>query len=147
MTESPPELPTAPPRPVFRTSEKVLLIGTMAIYGSQAEASQLIPRQWREFRQTHPALGSTAKFYGASPCAGDRKIHYLTGVDQASLASPVGESSLGKSLIAQSRMDTDPANFLEGRQLLDGRRAAKILVTSSPLVIGVHRRRIGPKGR
>ncbi len=68
------------PQPVFRTAGEVLLIGTMAIYNSQAEASESIPKQWREFRLSHPALGSDSKFYGASPCTGDRKIHYLTGV-------------------------------------------------------------------
>jgi len=85
---------TERPHPVFRTSENVLLIGTMAIYDSQAEASQLIPHQWREFRQAHPALGSSSKFYGASPCTGDRKIHYLTGVDQESLESSIGGERL-----------------------------------------------------
>jgi AraC family transcriptional regulator len=68
------------PNPVFRTIEEVSLIGTTATYDSQAEASQGIPRQWRSFRQAHPALESSSKFYGASPCTGDRKIHYLTGV-------------------------------------------------------------------
>jgi len=66
--------------PVFRTIEEVSLIGTMAIYDSQAEASQSIPQQWRAFRLAHPALESSSKFYGASPCTADRKIHYLTGV-------------------------------------------------------------------
>lgn len=59
-----------------------MLIGTMAIYDSQAEASRHIPHQWREFRLAHPELGSSAKFFGASPCTGDRKIHYLSGVAQ-----------------------------------------------------------------
>jgi len=68
------------PNPVFRTTGEVLLIGTMATYNSQAEASQGIPQQWRAFRLAHPALESSSKFYGASPCTGDRKIHYLTGV-------------------------------------------------------------------
>ena len=68
------------PNPVFRTIEEVSLIGTMATYDSQAEASQGIPQQWRAFRLAHPALESSSKFYGASPCTGDRKIHYLTGV-------------------------------------------------------------------
>jgi len=72
------------PNPVFRTTEEVLLIGTMAIYSSQDEASQLIPRQWREFQQAHPALESKSKFYGASPCTDDRKIHYLAGIAQES---------------------------------------------------------------
>jgi len=68
------------PTPVFRTIEDVLLIGTMAIYDSQAQASERIPHQWREFRFSHTALDSSSEFYGASPCTGDRKIHYLTGV-------------------------------------------------------------------
>lgn len=68
------------PNPVFRTIEEVSLIGTMAIYNSQADASQGIPQQWRAFLQAHPALASSSKFYGASPCTDDRKIHYLTGV-------------------------------------------------------------------
>jgi hypothetical protein len=70
------------PQPVFRTAEEVLLVGTMAIYNSQAEASESIPKQWREFQLTYPALGSNSKFYGASPCTDDRKIHYLAGVAQ-----------------------------------------------------------------
>ena len=68
------------PDPVFRVIEKVSLVGTMAVYDSQADASERIPRQWREFRLGHPELGSSAEFYGASPCTGDRKIHYLAGV-------------------------------------------------------------------
>jgi AraC family transcriptional regulator len=82
------------PDPVFRTIEDVLLIGTMSIYDSQAQASQDIPRQWREFRLTHPALGSRSKFYGASPCTSDRKIHYLTGVAQESPESLIGGERL-----------------------------------------------------
>ena len=70
------------PSPVFRTIEGVLLIGTMAIYDSQAEVSERVPHQWREFRSSHSALGTDSGFYGASPCTGDRKIHYLTGVAQ-----------------------------------------------------------------
>ena len=54
----------------------------MAIYNSQAEASERIPQQWRAFRLTHSAPGSSSRFYGASPCTGDRKIHYLTGIAQ-----------------------------------------------------------------
>lgn len=72
------------PNPVFRRAEDVVLIGTMAIYDSQAEATDRIPQQWRAFRLAHPELGSSSKFYGASPCTGDRKIHYLTGVAQES---------------------------------------------------------------
>jgi predicted transcriptional regulator YdeE len=52
----------------------------MAIYDSQAEASLGIPHQWRAFRLAHPALEDSSKFYGASPCTPDRKIHYLAGV-------------------------------------------------------------------
>lgn len=85
---------TERPHPVFRTSENVLLIGTMAIYDSQAEASRLIPHQWREFQRTHPVLGSSSTFYGASPCTGDRKIHYLTGVDRESSEGPIGGERL-----------------------------------------------------
>ena len=69
------------PNPVFRTiAEEVSLIGTMATYDSQAEATQGIPQQWRAFRLAHPALENNSKFYGASPCTGDHKIHYLTGI-------------------------------------------------------------------
>ena len=72
------------PIPVFRTMEELLLSGTMAIYESQAELSELVPRQWRQFRLRHPELSSDAEFYGASPCTNDRKIHYLTGVARGS---------------------------------------------------------------
>jgi hypothetical protein len=72
------------PNPVFRTAGEVLLTGRMAIYGSQAEASEGIPGQWRLFLGEHSAVGGGASFYGASPCTGDRKIHYLSGVAQAS---------------------------------------------------------------
>jgi AraC family transcriptional regulator len=87
-----------------------MLIGTMAIYSSQAEASQRIPHQWREFRQSHPALGS-ARFYGASPCTGDRKIHYLTGVDQESLASLAGEGPHGLSPIAGEHLTLEAGEY------------------------------------
>jgi predicted transcriptional regulator YdeE len=70
------------PNPVFLTFDGLLLIGTMAIYDSQAEASEGIPQQWRAFRLAHPELQSDAKYYGASPCTDDRKIHYLSGVAQ-----------------------------------------------------------------
>jgi hypothetical protein len=52
---------TDQPKPVFRTTGEVLLIGTMVTYDSQAEASQYIPQQWRAFRLTHPTLGSSSK--------------------------------------------------------------------------------------
>ncbi len=86
------------PNPVFRTTEEVLLIGTMAIYSSQDEASQLIPRQWREFQRAHPMLESKSKLYGASPCTDDRKIHYLAGIAQG---SPEGEID-GERLILEA---------------------------------------------
>jgi AraC family transcriptional regulator len=80
------------PNPVFRTIEEVSLIGTMAIYNTQSEASEGIPRQWSAFLRTHPKLQSSSKLYGASPCTDDRKIHYLTGVDQEGFESlPGGE--------------------------------------------------------
>jgi AraC family transcriptional regulator len=72
----------------------VLLIGTMSIYDSQTEASEHIPRQWREFRLAHPELGSSSKFYGASTCTSDRKIHYLTGVALETPESSIGGESL-----------------------------------------------------
>lgn len=72
------------PNPVFRTIEEILLMGTMAIYNSQAEASQGIPQQWRSFLEVRPALRSSSNLYGASPCTGDGKIHYLTGVAHGS---------------------------------------------------------------
>jgi hypothetical protein len=67
--------------PVFRRVEKVSLVGTMAIYESQAEASRLIPQQWQEFRRAHAGLESGARLVGASPCTGDGKIHYMVGVE------------------------------------------------------------------
>lgn len=79
------------PIPVYRTIESVLLFGTMAVYDSQAEAAEGIPHQWREFRNSHPALGSHGGFCGASPCTGDGKIHYLTGVAQDMWDGSVGE--------------------------------------------------------
>lgn len=117
---------TERPHPVFRTSENVLLIGTMAIYDSQTEASQLIPHQWREFRQTHPALGSSLKFYGASPCTGDRKIHYLAGVDQESLETSIGGERLNLeageyAVLASGRRERNARNL---RGLLVSRRRA-----------------------
>jgi AraC family transcriptional regulator len=82
------------PIPVFRTMEQVLLIGTMAVYDSQAQASHQIPQQWREFLLSHPALGRNSKLYGASPCTADHKIHYLTGVAQDSPESPTAGERL-----------------------------------------------------
>jgi AraC family transcriptional regulator len=82
------------PNPVFRTTEAVVLTGTMAIYDSQAEASERIPQQWREFRLAHPALGSGSPFYGASPCTSDRKIHYLTGIAHETPEKIAGDECL-----------------------------------------------------
>jgi AraC family transcriptional regulator len=82
------------PIPVLRATEEVLLIGTMATYNSQTEATQGIPQQWRSFLIDHPAIKSSSNFYGASPCTGDRKIHYLTGVAHGSQESVVGGESL-----------------------------------------------------
>src|ERR1700722_10332409 len=88
------------PNPVYRTAEEVLLIGTMAIYDSQADASANIPQQWREFLRTHPAL-SNAKLYGASPCTSDNKIHYLTGVAQDAT----------EDLVAPERLTLAPGEY------------------------------------
>jgi AraC family transcriptional regulator len=83
------------PNPVFRTTEdEVVLIGKMAIYNSQAEASQGIPQQWRSFLEDYPTLKGSSNLYGASPCTDDRKIHYLTGVAHGSPESVPGGESL-----------------------------------------------------
>ncbi len=105
---------TDPINPVFRTTEEVLLMGTMAIYDSQAEASQNIPQQWRAFRQAHPVLASNSMFYGASPCTDDRRIHYLTGVPRESTESEVGVQrlTLEEGEYAVVRVD-DPALLRE----------------------------------
>jgi AraC family transcriptional regulator len=66
----------------------------MAVYDSQAEASAGIPHQWREFRHEHPELGGSSDFYGASPCTGDGKIHYLTGIAQAGKGNSIGGERL-----------------------------------------------------
>jgi len=80
------------PNPVFRTTEAVVLVGAMASYDSQAEASEGIPQQWRAFRLAHPGLAGESHFYGASPCTEDHKIHYLTGVAPEGLENlPGGE--------------------------------------------------------
>ena len=82
------------PDPIFRTSEEILLLGTMAIYDSQAQASQAIPQQWRSFLLDHPSLKSSSTLYGASPCTSDRKIHYLAGVPHESPDTVVAGESL-----------------------------------------------------
>jgi AraC family transcriptional regulator len=71
-----------------------LLIGTMATYNSQAEASQGIPQQWRSFLVDNPALESSPNLYGASPCTNDRRIHYLAGVTHGSHENVPGGESL-----------------------------------------------------
>lgn len=85
---------TEQPTPVFRAIGDVYLIGTMAMYDSQAEASERIPYQWREFRLRHPTLGTNSVFYGASPCTADRKIHYLTGLAREGRGESVGGEAL-----------------------------------------------------
>jgi AraC family transcriptional regulator len=70
--------------PVLRTVGEVVLIGTMAVYDSQAELSESIQEQWHQFRVRNPMLSKDSRFYGASPCTNDRKIHYLTGVAEES---------------------------------------------------------------
>ena len=61
----------------------------MAIYNSQAEASERIPQQWSEFWKRHPSLANSSNLHGASPCTGDRRIHYLTGVAQDDWDGPI----------------------------------------------------------
>lgn len=75
--------------PVFRRIEEKVLVGTMAVYDSQAEASAGIPLQWRAFLVGRSELGADAEFYGASPCTDDGKIHYMVGVAQASAESVI----------------------------------------------------------
>jgi AraC family transcriptional regulator len=75
---------TDQPNPVFRTTEEIHLHGTMAVYNSQDEASNGIPQQWRSFLTSHPTLKTSPDLHGASPCTGDGKIHYLTGIIQQS---------------------------------------------------------------
>ncbi len=103
---------TERPVPVFRIIGDIALIGTMATYNSQAEASEGIPPQWREFRSRHPTLGSNAAFYGASPCTADRRIHYLSGVSsQDQVATLTGEPlTLEAGEYAMVRVD-DPASL------------------------------------
>ncbi|HEX4007286.1 MAG TPA: GyrI-like domain-containing protein [Acidobacteriaceae bacterium] len=82
------------PEPVFRTTRAVSLIGAMAIYNTQAEASQGIPQQWRAFLEAHPDLASGSSLYGASPCTDDRRIHYLTGIAREGPESMAGGERL-----------------------------------------------------
>jgi predicted transcriptional regulator YdeE len=100
------------PIPVFRTIENVLLIGTMAIYDTQAEASERIPHQWREFRKSHPALNSSFEFLGASPCTGDRRIHYLTGVAQENWDGSVSGEPLNLEAGEYAVVQVDDAALL-----------------------------------
>ena len=79
---------------MFRVLEEISVIGTMAVYESQADVSKYVPRQWCDFRATQPALSSSVAFYGASPCTDDRKIHYLTGVAGEDQQSSMGGERL-----------------------------------------------------
>jgi predicted transcriptional regulator YdeE len=76
------------PQPEFRIMKATSLVGTMAVYDSQAEAAKGIPEQWRRFLEQYTGLGD---FYGASPCTNDRKIHYLAGFGSESSQSVGGE--------------------------------------------------------
>ena len=82
------------PDPVVRTVEERELLGRMAVYASQADASEGIPAQWREFLLAHPELPADAALYGASPCTDDGRIHYLTGVLRDGSENPVGGERL-----------------------------------------------------
>jgi AraC family transcriptional regulator len=80
--------------PIFRTIEKVSLIGAMVVYDSQAEASQRIPQQWRDLKARYACVGDRAKFCGASPCTADGKIHFLAGIEQDGAESPMAGEHL-----------------------------------------------------
>lgn len=105
----------ARPNPVFRTSAEISLIGKMATYDSQEDASLGIPEQWRSFLVDNPTLVSSSNLYGASPCTGDHKIHYLAGivhgnpeavVDGESLTLEAGEYAVVSVKEAASLRDT-----------------------------------------
>ena len=80
----------ADPTPDLRTIDAITLVGRMAIYDSQADASAGIPAQWRAFLLANPTLATTTIFYGASPCTGDHKIHYLSGLLQQDSGPELG---------------------------------------------------------
>ena len=66
----------------------------MALYDSQSDVTAGVPKQWQDFRLTHPSLDDNSSLYGASPCTGDGKTHYLTGVEHGSLGGTInGERS------------------------------------------------------
>jgi predicted transcriptional regulator YdeE len=118
------------PSPVFLTTEEVLLMGTMATYNSQAEASQGNPQQWRSFLKVNRALKSSSNLYGASPCTGDRKIHYLTGVARGSpvaggdsLTIEAGEYAF--VLVNEPVLLRDTWNWLLGSWLANSGRREK----------------------
>ena len=105
-------------------------MGTMATYNSQAEASQGIPQQWRSFLEAHPALKSSSNLYGASPCTGDRKIHYLTGVAHGntvaggdSLTLEAGEYAFVR--VNEAALLRDTWNWLLGSWLANSGRREK----------------------
>jgi AraC family transcriptional regulator len=98
------------PEPEFRTQDQeITLTGTMSIYASQDEASEGIPRQWQSFLQMHPELSTTAQLYGASPCTGDGKIHYLAGTTSV-LSDNAERLTLAPGEYAVVRVD-DPASL------------------------------------
>ena len=74
--------------------DHLLLSGSMAVYESQAELSEQIPEQWRQFRLRHPDLEGDIQLYGASPCTSDRRIHYFTGVACQDLKDDVRDQAL-----------------------------------------------------
>jgi AraC family transcriptional regulator len=100
------------PNPAFRAIEELFLTGTMATYDSQAEASQGIPQQWRAFRSAYPALQNSSKFYGASPCTSDRKIHYLAGVAYEGPNGVVGNECLTLEAGEYAVVHVNDANLL-----------------------------------
>jgi len=116
------------PSPVFLTSDEILLMGTMATYNSQTEASEGIPQQWRSFLKAHPTLKSSSNLYGASPCTDDRKIHYLTGVAHESPVAAGDSLTLEAGEYASVRVNEpallrDTWNWLLGSWLASsGRR-------------------------
>ena len=92
------------PKAEFRLAEAMVLTGILAVYETQAEASAKIPEQWQRFLSLPlPEIKEAETVYGASPCTGDHKIHYLCGVagtarmpeaDFQELALPAGEYAI-----------------------------------------------------
>ena len=68
-------------QPEIRNIETIHLAGTMAIYEGQTDASANIPNQWANLLSRDvPELRTATHLYGASPCTGDHKLHYFTGI-------------------------------------------------------------------